>query len=480
MRTKRRLARVCAATLLALMFWLPAQAEGALGYRFDFSDKSVYHESSGTGGTRRRDTFPASAEREEGDPFASQLDPETKRPLALSDVFYDGFNYIDYLNRALADQYRMNDDIAGDEDYDEGPDILMKRPFGGFPRDYRFFELVKSSPGSVGIRLWLDSDNPYFVVGADKTDWIALTLGHDVSPWGACVVERISRERIFPNWLDREAIARVLALLYDEQDAEIYNQLGGKEPLLIPTLRIDAGAHPEAQRKINDAIQDAVRRLKTDLYAWDIFNAADTITPEFSPWQGLLFFRIPVAKGGARGTYATYFPFSCVLEYGVYDLHTGDLVPVDGWLALCADIPNVKYYDGERPMHIADLEALIKERIAATEEPWEVSNAELEDYESRYVEGSFGTEGEDWYRTAATYTPPPGTRAVGAWEAWIDFAPPEGTQDDDTDSEGQTALVLELREPDGTPVRMTVPFAEFEKRYLRSQEKGEMQGGGVL
>ena len=92
----------------------------------------------------------------------------------LSDLFYDGFNYIRYINeRILADltwfDYGSWEVITWLEQY-------QKRPFIGVPNDYPNYEI--RNMGSLLITL--PSDNPFFAQGKD----FYIDLTEDISPYG--------------------------------------------------------------------------------------------------------------------------------------------------------------------------------------------------------------------------------------------------------------------------------------------------------
>ena len=77
-------------------------------------------DSSGTGGTVPKSNI--------GDIVVNGM----KRP--LSDIFYDGYNYIQYINKCIWDTiYFGNDDLYGES--------FLKRPYAGIPADYPNYEM---------------------------------------------------------------------------------------------------------------------------------------------------------------------------------------------------------------------------------------------------------------------------------------------------------------------------------------------------
>jgi len=118
--------------------------------------------SSGTGGTEIKTDI------------ADVLHTGGVRP-RLSDLFFDGFNYIQYLNSEIFRQINM-------ETYDyyfqyTWGDIHQIRPFTGIPNDYPHFEI-----DSIGnLFIYFPENNPFFS-GSEIS--IYISLSQDVSPYG--------------------------------------------------------------------------------------------------------------------------------------------------------------------------------------------------------------------------------------------------------------------------------------------------------
>ena len=91
----------------------------------------------------------------------------------LSDVFYDGFNYIDYINNDIMRYYLGNDGywnpVSLDEEY-------LKRSFSGIPNDYPNYEL--RNEGYITIHI--PKGNPYFTDAKS----INVRLTPEISPYG--------------------------------------------------------------------------------------------------------------------------------------------------------------------------------------------------------------------------------------------------------------------------------------------------------
>jgi len=108
---------------------------------------------------------------------------EMEGHVKLSDIFYDGVNYIDYINRELRAKLYGNDDI-----YD------LKHSFTGIPNDYQQFELlqhgyVQGDLIGVSLGIHFDENNPFFQVseyGEIFSEWVVwINLPLDLSPHGS-------------------------------------------------------------------------------------------------------------------------------------------------------------------------------------------------------------------------------------------------------------------------------------------------------
>lgn len=126
------------------------------------------------------------------------FDLAARRQFHLSDVFYDGFNYIAYINEYIA--LHMDDALAdfayeygeshrvltvGDTElpvnWGEIQEALLMRPFGGYPRDYDRFELRNGK-----LILFPASDDPYFSINLNGygSPYLTIPLTPDISPFG--------------------------------------------------------------------------------------------------------------------------------------------------------------------------------------------------------------------------------------------------------------------------------------------------------
>ena len=117
------------------------------------------------------------------------FDVSTGRRLGLSDLFYDGVNYITFINNNLMNPWtnqvvRDQQSPGSVPDYDAAPGVT--RPFTGIPRDYSAFELV---PWGTQIALTIDfpEGNPFAggMTNSGQGSSPRLPLPLALSPFGA-------------------------------------------------------------------------------------------------------------------------------------------------------------------------------------------------------------------------------------------------------------------------------------------------------
>ncbi|MCL2811820.1 MAG: hypothetical protein FWD25_08025, partial [Clostridia bacterium] len=148
------------------------------------------------------------------------FDIEQKRVLALSDLFFDGVNYIDYINRHTVFAPNQNDS------------------FPGFPNDHPYFIFTEEGD----IRLFYADTIPFW-----QLDWTTfwtpsafVPLNHWISPWGRCMVDVGFQYRLLPGGLS----------------------------FPVPSLRVDDGHVPQAEAKINAALADIAERHIAEMDSW--------------------------------------------------------------------------------------------------------------------------------------------------------------------------------------------------------------------
>ena len=104
---------------------------------------------------------------------------EGKR-LTLSDLFLNGYNYIDYINSklmeaSLGEQTGMPGQFSGEEDY-------LRRPFSGLPANYPYFIVANGM-----LHIAMQGDNPFYQVPENLWSTMLLEsipLMQEISPWG--------------------------------------------------------------------------------------------------------------------------------------------------------------------------------------------------------------------------------------------------------------------------------------------------------
>ena len=224
------------------------------------------------------------------------------RQLALSDLFYDGFNYIDYINTFLT----QNPDQCYHTYWNENGPIeeMFKRPFAGLARDYPYFGAIYPSgvyevddPLPVMLELFWTDANPYWQapmmdagMGTITEDYyfVGVPLTHWASPYGECLIDvALTPER----W----------------QDFTLY----------APHISIDQGRYPEAEKKINQVLE----QMSASLREMRIPDAVDD--SEFGYYQIVPYI---VSRGQTLHVHLDVpTPTNNVTVFdGSFDLHTGE------------------------------------------------------------------------------------------------------------------------------------------------------------
>ena len=237
------------------------------------------------------------------------IDMERMRELKLSDVFFDGFNYIDYINTHIA--LMPGDTVVyhyAKEDF-EPAEYHRKVNYTGLPKDYPNFAVSLSERGSY-LDIVLDSDNPYLRGVGRFPAYIGVQLGHWVSPWGGCTVETTYQEHLLP----------------------------GGAAFLAPSLCIDDGRVPEAEARINAALADAAERhmRANDVQALHKgYRVESRVT--FAGHYAIVSFVVKT-DGDPPKT-------AKVLSYTLADLHTGECFDVLELFDRWRSTSEVAYYD---------------------------------------------------------------------------------------------------------------------------------------
>lgn len=98
--------------------------------------------------------------------------------LSLSDLFFDGANYIDYINSSLFQRsLREGGESLGMFGFNEE---YFKRSFSGLPADYPYFVVPETGTLSIAF----PGSNPFVIVPEFQSMFLAdIELAHQVSPW---------------------------------------------------------------------------------------------------------------------------------------------------------------------------------------------------------------------------------------------------------------------------------------------------------
>ena len=242
------------------------------------------------------------------------FDRSTYRRLALSDLFYDGFNYIEHINRWLAAAVlSSHPDVMNG--WEGEPALALEDaligPFSGFPADYPFFYANR-----YGLVLLVDADNPFFYTAewGNKAN-LLVPLSHAISPWFDCDV-----------------------------DYELMNVPFGKEQIPFPKFLLDNGANPEAEQRIE---QDLLRSLGAKRSAAAVLQSCDK-------WWALQPHIVQFGQCvSIRYTFDDNEVSQALLLGWIYDMHTGEPLPLHDLLLAWQDDPAVAWLLLEDDWHYA-------------------------------------------------------------------------------------------------------------------------------
>jgi len=122
------------------------------------------------------------------------FDLDEGKRVRLSDLFYDGVNYIEYINANMITRNVNNWYHYPESESFEG--FFQKRPFTGIPNDYANFNIVSYSNGPV-LQIHIDESNPFF--DHEYNLMFGLLLPIDLSPYGLLYDNRLERVDINDN-----------------------------------------------------------------------------------------------------------------------------------------------------------------------------------------------------------------------------------------------------------------------------------------
>lgn len=111
------------------------------------------------------------------------FDMQTQKKIELSDLFFDGFDYMDYINGYISKHTADALYLFEYNDYREGSlqELLQKRPFTGYMNDYPSFSVQNGM-----LLLHVQPDDPYFMhnIGGYRHVILEIPLLPEFCPFG--------------------------------------------------------------------------------------------------------------------------------------------------------------------------------------------------------------------------------------------------------------------------------------------------------
>ncbi len=193
-----------------------------------------------TQSTRTNDATP-------GSHIQTQLyDWTNKRVLQLSDLFYDGFDYINYINDCVINAQDYLQDYGSLEMY-VLTDGATRQPFAGLPNDYPFFDLITG--GSTYLNVLFERSSPFFSShsGYGQPGEALVPLLHSNSPFGGCRINSIQYETSFPALsITLHSATAVTVDDHQKRSFDIVQKLEVVYEPLVRHLQLQPGSSPIA------------------------------------------------------------------------------------------------------------------------------------------------------------------------------------------------------------------------------------------
>lgn len=326
--------------------------------------------------------------------------------MSLSDVFFDDFDYLSYINEQIA--FHASDTLTLWEyfDYREGrlQELIQKKPFYGYTDDFDQFTLFDGH-----VTLSVPSQDAYFadlVRGYDHVE-IMIPLLPENSPFGK---RHIKASRLYEKTENMEF-----------ERVSLDDVLG--DPVLsshLETLQNDMNAMQDEVSSHVDALVLAARSIGGASIEECLPIRVVTYFMELE--RGLL---VRTQDAYSMNMFATIQPENrFVTDARLYSFATGLPVSLDPLFAQLQDLPGILYYAEGNSVYpfelIQGMEALLSEPLPS-------------------------------------YVPQAPVSVDGAW---YDFVEHEDS------AEREQVLVLRIVDASGKTIRMIVPMAEIEKRDL--------------
>ena len=247
--------------------------------------------------------------------FCEVYDLVLEKRLQLSDLFYDDFNFIVWLNQELSGTIYSPGWWSGSSE-----DNVLKRPFSGIAADYPHFSLY---PGSVSFTFL--PKNPFF----NSMWYLSAELTSDISPYGNYYpygVWRINRRQ------------RSLA-----------------EHLILQTMQISIDGNQAASAKINAQLSTIFDEI-TEAYAAQLGSYLDLIRDYnygsdyyYSIYEPVRQPDLLFCSSGVQGPYlAVNFQFLGIwlgqsnipqVQNVYFDLRSGEMVDLVSLMNSAEDLP---------------------------------------------------------------------------------------------------------------------------------------------
>lgn len=235
----------------------------------------------------------------------------------LSDLFFDGFNYIRYINDQILEELTWFD-------YDEWQmftwwEQYQKRPFTGIPNNYPNYEIKYRGD----LIISLPFENPFFAGGRD----FRINLTEDISPYGQGAAMLYSETYHY----DRRILPRVQLF----------------------TMRVSISGKPEVSERINEQLaqwSDSFPNSEVSMEVFNNFNkwcSEDKISDEDDDFDYMLRPSAGLWNGYMSVSFKLY-AFCDLLEYMVctkcFDAATGDTVDLVSLLPDDLDYSQAQLY----------------------------------------------------------------------------------------------------------------------------------------